>query len=134
MKGEIEPTKTFEEKLKDRVRDSIGELMTDEDLSKIVHRCTEEIFFTERRRKRGGWQDDEILPPLLHELIKELLIERVNAEVNLFIHSNASLVYKTIKDVVQEGMGTALVNAIRSAFQNDLAIFQMNIEQRFNQP
>ena len=51
--SDIEKTKSFQERMKDRIKKDIGELMTDDELSAIVERAVNEIFFKPRIVKDG---------------------------------------------------------------------------------
>jgi len=123
--NEIVEQKSFHERMKDRIKDSIGELMTDEELSKIVHRAMEEIFFEPVYLKDGFHTREE--PPFVHKLIKELLIDEVRQAVMKYITDNKKAVLKTIQEVISQGMGKALVEAIRFQFANDLVSLQNNL-------
>ena len=46
---------SFEGRLKARLKESIGDLVTDQDLSNLVNRSLEEIFFTERKNPKRGY-------------------------------------------------------------------------------
>ena len=125
MSTEIERQKTFEERMKIRIRDSIGELMTDEELSKIVHKATEEVFFKPGEIK-DGYHTKEV-PPFIHIIIKELLEDSVRSEVGKYFSENKEDVSKVIKQIIQDGLGKALMNALDSKFQFDLNSFGNNL-------
>ena len=115
----------FQERMKDRIKNLIGELMTDSELSEIVHRAMEEIFFKPMEIK-DGYQIKEV-PPFVHQLLKELLTKSVRDEVAKYITDNKDLVQKNIQQVITQGMGKALVEAITFHFSNDLINFQTNL-------
>lgn len=121
----ITTQKSFQERIKDRIKNSIGELMTDKELSEIVNRAMEEIFF-----KPTIIQDrytTKETPPFIHQLLKELLTENVNKAVSEYILNHKEDVQKAIQRVVSVGMGKALMNAISLQFNNDLMNFQNDI-------
>ena len=87
MTGEIAKSQTFEQKMKTRIRESIGDMLSDEDLEKMVERSLEEVFFNERKNPNGGFHAKP-LPPLLHEIVKELLEPEVQKAVVKYIKKN----------------------------------------------
>ncbi len=125
MSTEIEKQKTFEERMKARIRDSIGELMTDEELSKIVNKATEEVFFKPLELK-DGYRTKEV-PPFSHNIVKELLTDSVRKEVEKYFSENKEDVSKMVKQIIQDGLGKALMNALDSKFQFDLNSFGNNL-------
>ena len=121
---------TFEEKMKDRIRESIGELITDKELTELVHKSVDQVFFAPTEigdayhRKEG--------PSLLNGLIKELLTPQVREAVDQYIKDHPDEVIKTVKEVLARGMGNALLTAVNFQFQNDLLNFQSNIQNTLN--
>jgi hypothetical protein len=124
--------KSFQEKMKERIKDSISELMTDEELKDLVNRGLEEAFFHERKVTIDSWGHTEIKPPFLHEILKELMKESVDKHVSKFIDNHPDVVINTIKKIISLGSGDAILQAISNKFQMDFSNFQMNIEQRLN--
>lgn len=119
--------KSFNERMKDRIKDSIGELMTDKELSEIVHRAMEEIFFKPMVIK-DGYHSKEA-PPFIHQLLKELLTDEVRVAVSEYIGENKEVVLTNIQQVISLGMGKALMDAVSFSFQNDLIVLENNIRQ-----
>lgn len=125
MDKNIVEQKSFQERMKDRIRDDIGKLMTDDELSEIVSRSMEEIFFKPMTLKDGFYTKET--PPFVHQLLKELLIVEVRKAVSEYIADHKEDVLKNIQEVISLGMGQVLVNAIKLQFDNDLMKFQNNL-------
>ena len=130
----VVPQKSFQEKMRDRIKDSIGELMTDEELKDLVNRGLEEAFFRERKVTTDTWGHTKIQPPFLHEILKELLKESVDKHVSDFIDNHPDDVIKTIREVHSLGIGNAILSAINNKFSMDFIDFQTSIETRLNNP
>lgn len=128
MEKNIAKQNSFEERMKERIRDSIGELITDEELSRLVNTATNEVFFKPRYEKHGFRTEEK--PPFLHEIVKELLRETVRDEVRVFINENKEDVIKQIKDVVSLGMGQALFNSINQMFASSLSNLEGEIRDK----
>ena len=135
MTGIIQ-SKTFEERMKERIRDSIGDLISDEDLSKMVDRSLEEVFFKERANpKRTSYYNSgepDTLPPLLHDIVKTAMTEQVTEAVKGYIANNRDQVDASIKTVLERGMGNALISALNGVFSTQLASLQVNLANQFN--
>ena len=133
---DIVQSKTFEQRMKERIRDSIGDLISDEDLSKMVDRSLEEVFFKERANpKRTSYYNSgepDTLPPLLHEIVKSAMTEQVSEAVKEYIANNREQVNDTIKTVLERGMGNALISALNGVFSTQLASLQVNLANQFN--
>jgi len=126
MANEIVVSQSFEEKMKARIKESIGELITDKELSELVHRSVDEIFFKPTKIKDGFNYKEG--PSLLNGLIKERLTPQVEKEIKQYINSHPKEVIKAIKEVVTLGIGKALLEALHLQFQNALFDLQHNIE------
>ena len=127
----IEPAKSFQERLKDRIRESIGELMSDEDLYKLVERGVEDVFFSPRTVKtgHGGYPNTKELPPLINEVVQECLNDRMNKAVAEWLASHETEVSQAVSDCVRDGAGAALLRGITSAFRNEMSNLEMNIQR-----
>lgn len=130
---------SFEDKLKARIKDQIGELMSDEDLKKLVHGSMNTIFFAKRTNPKYsaygyGQSEPPELEPLLHEIVKEVLKPSVTAAVNAWVKEHPEDVAKAVTDVMTQGVGAALVSAVSTMFHGDLLSLQSNIIQRLKQP
>ncbi len=128
---EIAPAQNFEQRMRDRIRDSIGELLSDEELSKLISRSMEDLFFKERISKGSStWDRDTTLPPLMHSIVKELMAEKVRNEVAAWLNAHPEEVKAAIEKVCSEGAGNAVVAAFTSMLAGDFSNFRYNIEQR----
>ena len=118
----------FEEKLMSRVRDIAGDLLTEDDLRDLVSNGIQKLFF-DPRVEHEGWRKIEH-PPLIVHIVEELLREEVEKAVTAYIEEHSDEILDKVREVVQEGVGTAFVKALQSKFSYDLMTFQQNIEAR----
>ena len=125
MTKELEIPQNFEEKMRNRIRESIGELIDDETLKKLIKVATEDVFL--KPRIEGTIYHKEEKPSFLCELIKELLSEKVKEAVDEYINNHPEEVAKTIKEVINLGIGNALLYSFESKFQQEFFNFQTNI-------
>jgi hypothetical protein len=126
--NDIVENKTFEQKMKDRVKESIGDLMSDEDLSKIVERGIEEAFFKES--KDTSSYHAKTIPPLAKQMVSDIMKDQVNMAVTDYFIKNPDLIKNLIAGVIEDGLGNALLNSLNQKFKQDLYTFQTNIDQR----
>lgn len=124
---EITTPKTFEERMKERIKDSIGDLLTDEDLSTLINRGVEDVFF-KAVTVSDGWNSTKTTPPLLHSIVKELLEPSVRKAADVWISEHKDEVLKVVDIVISEGMTKSLLRTIDNKFQNDLVTLQCNIQ------
>lgn len=131
MTNAIATGNTFEDRMKARIKDSIGDLITDEDLTKLINRGVEEVFFKKTTIKTNSWDTKEG-PSLLESIVKELLEDQVKDAVKVYIKDNSETVNKTIEAVVQEGIGKSVIAAMNQNFQSSLYSFQAQIAQQLS--
>lgn len=131
MSQEITKPQTLEQRVGERIREDIGKLMTDEDLKKMVDAVMQDVFFKPRKVDRGYHSSTE--PPLVHEILKNLLEKEMHAAVSKWLLDNGSHVRQIVKEVVELGAGMAVVNAIKSNFAGEMYNLEQSILQRFQQ-
>ena len=122
----IAQAKTFEERMRDRIRESIGELMSDEDLQKIVERGIDEVFFKTRYVEEGRYNKREI-PPLIHSVVKEVLNDRMKDAVETWLQTHESDVRVAVAHVVEEGAGRAMVKALNGYMADSMIRLESDI-------
>jgi len=125
--NDIVKSKSFEDKMKDRVKESIGDLMTDEDLSKIVHRSMEEIFFTEKEIKNSWGSVTKTIQPLSHEMVREILTPLIKVKMNQFIKQHSSIIEDHIKTVIDNGLSKLMLKSVDSYMENKFQQIGYNI-------
>ena len=130
---DVTAPKTFEEKMKDRIKDGIGDLLSDEDLSKMIKRSMEEVFFTEKK-VYNSYGPDKTYPALLHSIVKEVMADQVKAEVKIWIDAHQAEMNTALATVMQEGVGMAVIAAVSQTFSAQLGTFEMNVRNQLMQP
>jgi hypothetical protein len=102
----------------------------------MVDRSLEEVFFKPRPNPKYASYynagEPATIPPLLHELVKEVMEANVQAAVREWIGSNQEEVNATIQKVIQEGIGAAVLGAMNSMFNYQLSNLQNNISQQIS--
>lgn len=119
--------KNFEEKMKDRIKESIGDLITDEELKKLLDAAMYDVFFKPSKVKVNSWETTDG-PSYLQAIVKELLDKTVRSVIKDYIVNHTEEVEKTIKTVVENGIGAAMMSAFSSMFSTQFYQFQSNVQ------
>lgn len=130
MTTELTIGNSFEERVQNRLRDSLGELMTDEELKKIIERSVEEIFFKPVIIKTGSYGHTTKDPSLVEKLLKEQLSPLVYKVVVQWVADHEAQVQDLIKEQLGAAFGVAVLNAFSSIFRSDFEQFGNNLSQR----
>ncbi|EKD22706.1 MAG: hypothetical protein ACD_84C00004G0008 [uncultured bacterium] len=124
----IKTAQTFEEKMKARIKDGIGDLLSDEDLTKMIHRGLEETFFAKRFESSAHWSAKSAeKEPLIQEIIKETLRPAVEQAVKDWILSHEAEIMQMTNNVITNGVGAAVMSALTSQFSIPLSMLQSNV-------
>jgi hypothetical protein len=133
---QVAQAQTFEEKMKSRIKDSIGDLITDEQIKLLIEKAMKETFFeTTYKPNPNGYSNKIEVPPLLPAIVKELLAEQIRAGVDQYIKDHASEIVPVIEKLLRDGAGQLFVEALSSIFAPTLSNLQMNVNNlmQFNQ-
>lgn len=134
--ADVTVPQSFEDKMKARIKDGIGDLITDEELSKMLNRSMEEVFFKRplimNPHDRYGSKIEG--PSLLEGVVKDLMREKVTAAVNVYIKEHATDVMAAVDKVIQEGAGAAIITAVNQMFSGQMLNLQSNIQNMLSQP
>ncbi len=132
MSNSIATSVTFEDKMRDRIRDGIGDLITDDELNKLIQRGIEETFFKKKTIKKG--YDTIEGKSFIEEMLLESLQPRMRSSIDEWVKSNSDLVAKSVEAVITRGAGDAVVKAFNDMFQSQFYMFQSNIQNMLGQP
>lgn len=120
---------TFEQKLMERIRASIGELMTDADLKNLVERGMDKALF-EPQRIKGRYGDFETRPPFVQTVVAELLKEQMRVAVAKWVEEHPDQVAASVEKAVTLGAGGCLMEAITFQFQEQLHQLRQGISEK----
>lgn len=98
MSTAVATTKDFQERMFERIRDQMGDLLTEDDLRKIVEAAVQKAFFEERRGEYG-----RTVEPVFVEMMRGLMQSRVSAAIEKWLADNPEEVNKVIQDVIAKG-------------------------------
>ncbi len=104
MSTDIAPTKAFEERMFEKIRDQMGDLMTDDDLRKLVGAAMQKAFFEPRVQPGNGYGSPTTLPPLFVALIEKQMTEAVRAAVSQWVADHPEEVAKVLKETIEAGI------------------------------
>jgi Glu-tRNA(Gln) amidotransferase subunit E-like FAD-binding protein len=125
---------SFEEKLKARIKDSIGELLSDADLKRIIEASIEKTFFKEQTTRIGeGYSSrTETHPPVVQQILKELLQEKVKKVMEEWVVKNMSQVDAVLEKVIADGFAKTAIRGFESIFASSLYQFTERIQNDLN--
>lgn len=119
MSGPVATTQTLQERVGQRIREQIGNLLTEDDLKKLVETALHEAFFKERREIRQYGQDI-LHPPAVVEIVKGLLKERVDAAVSAWLDAHKDEFAQHIQDQIGKGFTRMLQDWLDLKLQNSM--------------
>lgn len=112
MSNELQMTQDFQTRIFNRIRESIGDLMTDEDLKRLVDAAMQRAFFADRIEQESYRQ--VVRPPHFIKLIDDLMRERVQAEVKQWLEDHPEEVSKAIQETIEKGICGIMASYIDS--------------------
>lgn len=129
MTTAIDKPKTLQERVGDRIRDQIGDLMTDEDLKLLVDKALHEAFFTERVDRDSYGSVRGTKPAPVVELVRELLKARVDAACSTWLAEHKDKLGQHIDDAVGKGFLAFFQGWLDMRVQGHLGTFFNNVKQ-----
>lgn len=126
------PTMSFEEKFRDRVKEIIGELISDDDIKKILEAGIQDALFKERKdhTKSSQWWGGHTKPSIVDELVEKHLRTQVQVVVNNWFKSHKKKMADIVANVVQEGAGLAVIKAVQNRVGPALQELTDNLRNR----
>lgn len=112
--SELTPQQQFQERIADRLRDDIGDLLPDEVLSEMVQRALQEMFFA-KRHVSDGYRTREN-PSWFEETVERRLREQIHNHITAYFKDNREELNSAIKGAINNGLADLLSAAVLSGF------------------
>lgn len=124
MTTELDKPRTLQERVGDRIRDQIGDLMTDEDLKVLVDKAMHEAFFTRTQIEKRYYNDEQKYDDSFAvKHVKELLKGRVDAACATWLGEHKDELGKHIDEAVGKGFLALFQSWLDGKVQVDLMNF-----------
>jgi hypothetical protein len=126
--NEITTTQSFQERMFEKIRDQMGDLLTDEDLQKLVSTAMQKAFF-EPRIDSSSYNRFE-RPPYFVELIEKQMREAVAKAASQWVVDNPELVSKAITEALEKGVFGMALSYFESKALTPLMMLQSQLQQK----
>jgi hypothetical protein len=126
----ITTAKDFQTRMFERVREHIGELLTDDELKKIVDQAMQKAFFEERVTKDRYGDIRERAPSLFVELLTKLVEPSVNAAVREWVGKHPEEITKALDAVIAKGITGMIAKYIDEQARWPLQQLADNLRQK----
>lgn len=128
MTNEIEPTKDFQTRMFERIRDQIGDLMTEDDLRKIVASALERALF-EPVKELDGYRTIQHESRLV-QMIERHLKPKVEEAVREWVKGNDEKIHQTIDATLAKGITAIVSQHFESRFAWPLQQLAQTLQQK----
>jgi hypothetical protein len=132
---QLTPMQSFEQKLSDKLRNDIGDLIPEDALLLMIEKSIDNVFFKTRAVTEGtGFHAKVILKPsVFEETLKELLSPMFAKAMEKHVGENADKINQMIESTFKGDADQLAINAIRSCFGGQLAGVANALDYRVQQ-
>ena len=133
MANDLMPMKTFEAKLKERVKNDFVDLMPDEALTKMIEQCAKEVFFEKRyvvENPNGYHEKKTEIPSVFQEVVKQLIFPTAMTVAREFVRENHEVIHEQIRKALQEELVNTIFDGFKSVMHNSLFDLENRITNR----
>ena len=115
---ELTKADTFQQRMFERIRESMGELLSEGDLKELLEKAIEKSFFEERIVQSSSYYSgNQKKPSLFQELVTEQIQPMMEKAITAWLQDNSEQVTSTIDAVLKDGLLSALSKAIEQKMQ-----------------
>lgn len=102
----------FEQRVFERMRANIGELMTDDELKRLLNTTVERMFFTAKVADTGYYRETRTEPPEIYKIVRELVEPKVRDAIKAYLEDHSAEVRKAIDEALAGGLVAAYTRAL----------------------
>lgn len=128
-KKEVVEAKSFQEKMKDRVREGIGDLITDEELKVLIESGIRDVFFKEERvvpTQRFG--SATYKPSVIESVLREELGSKMEPIMREWCDNNSKELLEMVKSTIDRDMSEVVLASVNSMFRATMDNFKFSIQ------
>jgi hypothetical protein len=136
MNNEVTTPKSFEERMIEQFRANIGNLMTDDEMRKIIERGMENLFFTPKMEKSKSYPYEEQLsaPPLAYQIAEKMFREAAEAVLMRWMVDNKERMFELLeKQLCNENLQSLMLQMFSQMFTSPILSANEHIKQRVTQ-
>lgn len=127
--SEVAKKLSFEDAILERIRNSIGELMTQEDLKRIIDAGVQKALF-EPRITIGSYGNQSSSPSLVDRAVTDFLSTQMKTAVDKWISENPEALQAAVDKAVKDGVANCVMQSLDQRFSwifsNLVSPFQSN--------
>lgn len=123
---------SFEDKMMARIKESMGDLMTDEQLRGILEKGVEKAFFERPFRVDSYGRKTEHEPALAEKAVRDHLNERMQATVKEWIAANPEKMQEVVQQMIDKGLVQAVAGAVGNVFRGSFQCFVDHLQNQIN--
>lgn len=127
--NELTTTADFQTRMFERIREQMGDLLSEEDLRKLVEKAVEKAFF-EERIERQTYGRDIVHPAAFLELVKVEAKPMVQAAVDKWMRDNADEMGERIDQIIRDGIAGVIADHINIAFSMPLHALRSELQSK----
>lgn len=132
---EVTQPRSLQDRVGDRIRDQIGDLMTDEDLKTLVDRALNEAFFTKRPIPKKNYHDEQKFDDAFAVAhVHKLLEGRVEAACKAWLSDHKDELGAHIDNAIAAGFSRLMLAWLDNKVNTALFEFGNNLRQQMNMP
>lgn len=126
--NEVALSQSFEERMRDRIKESIGELLSDEDLKIIIEKGVEDALF-KRRVVYNSYGNTREIPSLVDTLTEESMKEQMEVCVRKWLEENGDMLVEHIEKRLQEEGMKFFLDAFMSMMERPMQNLTINLRR-----
>lgn len=116
----LTPQQKFEDNIKNRLKDSIGDLVPDEVLEGMVKKAINDAFFSPKT-STGEYGRTTIQESFLERQVKGLLVEKMNTSIQTYFQENEANIQKQVTKIIVENGPALLGQLVVSLLQTGMS-------------
>ncbi len=129
MTTEMTTNQSFQERMFERIRSQMGDLMTEVELKALVDTAMQKAFF-EPQVKKDRWGDKTEHPSQFMVMLKESMQEQVAKEIKEWLSTHPEEVAKAIDETLAKGMFGLIQQYIEAAASGPMMTLANNLRAK----
>lgn len=130
MSNDVQTSRAFQERMFDRIREQMGDLLADAELKALVDSAINKAFFEPVEQRNSYGHVVATHPPHFVALVERHMRDEVKSAIDLWLKQHPDVVKDVLDQAIARGLTQMISSYIDSKFQWPLQQLMNNLQQK----
>lgn len=126
--NEVAVSKSFQERMFEKIKTDMASLMSDEEMKKLVETSIERLYFTGTVKKQSKYPYEVETEPEIFTVVRKAVEDQIKQQVKDYIGEHSDFYKKAITEVLEKGFTAIALGTIQNMMLAPMTSMQASFQ------